>query len=62
MAVILKVLDGEIEIPEGYAEFLKLRRHYASVADTVRRDAANAISDSYRHCRVDDGGTDGERD
>jgi len=45
MAVTLKVLDGEIEIPEGYAEFLKLRRHYASVADTVRRDAANAISD-----------------
>ena len=45
MAVILKVLGGEIEIPDGYAEFLKLRRHYISLADNVRRSAANAIGE-----------------
>ena len=33
-------------VTDGYAEFLKLKRHYVSVAKTVRRDAESSIKES----------------
>lgn len=45
MDAIIKSLGEAIVIPEGYAKFLDLRRHYASVAENVRRNAAKTIGE-----------------
>ena len=45
MPAILKVLGGEVEVPDGYVRFLELKRHYVAVANEVRRNAAEAIGE-----------------
>lgn len=39
-------LCGEIDVPEGYAEYLKLRRHYVDLAADVCKKASKTIGES----------------
>ena len=42
----IKFLCGEIDVPEGYAEYLNLRRHYVDLAADVCRKASKTIGES----------------
>ena len=42
----IKFLCGEIDVPDGYAEYLKLRRHYVDLAADVCRNASKTIGES----------------